>query len=387
MLILPGIQITVFGTIPARGIEDLRNTQFSAYSIDNGTKSLYRGILQLTPQYKEAFFRSEKLSPTINHTITIENVSQGGTLSIDYVTIITTTPLSLPTAAAQEPTTTSATNSSTESETISQSIMSSSPAPIPTTSEIPGNGNTITIDDRSSSLVYAGSWNREGTSSELNGTSTWSNMSDSTVSLNFSGSIFHRHRSFATLSQARFLGTQISVWGTVLGIGNGTGPQSNYTIDDETPTLFVALQLTNTQYKQLFFQSDMLAPDNHTLNIKTLVTGAYYYLDFITVVAENSTTTTALVPFSSSTTMSATAVTNNSTAKVGHAGIIVGGVLSGVIFIGMVTGLAILWKRKRDSKNQRVDKFLITRTLLLMLFTSCRSQYNSPRIPWRTPAS
>lgn len=205
VLILLGTQITVFGTIPAKGIEETRNTQLSAYSIDNGTKILYRGTLLFTRQYKQAFFHSDKLLPTINHTLTIENVGGGGTLSLDYVTIITNTPLSLPTAApvslpeSPEPTTTSS-NSNTESETGSQAIMSSSPAPSPTTSEIPGNGNTITIDDRSPSLVYAGLWNTEGTSSELDGTATWSNMSNSTVSLNFSGSIFHRRRNFVILS-------------------------------------------------------------------------------------------------------------------------------------------------------------------------------------------
>ncbi|KJA18653.1 hypothetical protein HYPSUDRAFT_218052 [Hypholoma sublateritium FD-334 SS-4] len=199
-------------------------------------------------------------------------------------------------------------------------------------------GNTVIIDDRSPSLVYAGSWNQGGIASEFGGTDTWTNASGSTASIDFSG-------------------TQISVWGTVAMIGVGVAPQSSYSIDDGTPVLFVGIQRSDPQYMQLFFQSDTLPFNNHTLRIETLASGGDYSLDFLSVVPLNSTGASS--PSTSTSPITATAAAHSSTKNV-PIGAILGGVLGGIGVIALTIIGVLFLKRKQSDESHKIDYFPVT---------------------------
>ena len=113
-------------------------------------------------------------------------------------------------------------------------------------------------------------------------------------------------------------------------IGDGVAPQSSYSIDGGTPVPFTGTQQSVTQYKQLFFQSDILPLSNHTLRIETLVSGGNYYLDFLSVPAQNSTGSS--VPADSPSPTASSTIVHSPTKNV-PVGAIIGGVLGGMAVI------------------------------------------------------
>ncbi|KAI0327424.1 hypothetical protein GY45DRAFT_1327650 [Cubamyces sp. BRFM 1775] len=123
----------------------------------------------------------------------------------------------------------------------------------------------VTIDNTDSSIRYFGQWSRTtiaGDPQEKNymGTLSYSNVSGSTATYTFTG-------------------TAISVFG---GFGpDGTYKmQSQYTIDDGSPTVFTPpSEVKVEQHRVLFFESPQLSPSQHVLVIKNL--GEQFFFDYL----------------------------------------------------------------------------------------------------------
>ena len=167
----------------------------------------------------QTFFQSSILSTSVNHTLTIENLVDNGEFFLDYVEILsaaeTTTPpttrpgstspasptqiSTFPTTTVPGPTTTSASPTApTPSEpNTTQTSASTTPTETPTET-------AATIDDRSPLLAYTGFWSQGGTSSEFDGTVTWTNVTGSTVSINFLGRILNSFHKICPLIRVRF---------------------------------------------------------------------------------------------------------------------------------------------------------------------------------------
>lgn len=258
---------------------------------------------------------------------------------------------------------------------------------------------TLTLDDRDPSFSYRGSWGQAGVpGNEFDGTATWTSASGATASLTFAGKIKAKLSVWKLLTLLLSPGIQITVFGTIPPRGLGFAPLSAYSIDDGSSSLYEGILQFSPQYKQALFRSDNLSPMiNHTLTIENLVDGGSLFLDFVDIVTTvppplPSNTVlpvpeTSVPPITTSAKQTISAHAKYSAIKVVHVGAIVGGVLGGTFFIGIIAVLVIILKRKRDSKNQRVDKFEITRTsLLILLVSDCsRYRYNSPCISRSPP--
>ncbi|KAF9538152.1 hypothetical protein CPC08DRAFT_600340, partial [Agrocybe pediades] len=111
----------------------------------------------------------------------------------------------------------------------------------------------IRVDDRDPSINYTPSsaWTRGGSSHEYRHTTT--STSD------FNASVIYR-----------FKASRISVWGTIPSKLGDKPPESSYTIDNGSPTTMIFSQNPFfNQYQHIFFQSDPLTSEAHTLVITT----------------------------------------------------------------------------------------------------------------------
>lgn len=104
-----------------------------------------------------------------------------------------------------------------------------------------------------------------------------------------------------------FLGTQISVFGTISNIYGD--PASSYSIDGGAPTTFIATQPTSIQYKQQFFQSPVLSPGAHSLLItfNSQSNTAVFFLDYIDITPVTNAGTSPSSASSSSSSLSSAA--------------------------------------------------------------------------------
>ncbi|KAF9552366.1 hypothetical protein CPC08DRAFT_768340 [Agrocybe pediades] len=143
----------------------------------------------------------------------------------------------------------------------------------------------IRIDDRDPSIIYTPStaWTRGGRSNEYMSTTTFTHAANAFVTYSFQGA------------------SQISVWGTIPSIvGGGQGPESSYTIDNGNPATMTFLQdPVSNQYQRIFFQSDPLTSEAHTLVITTGPSGGDFILDFIQLTYLNGTESSTTAPSSS----------------------------------------------------------------------------------------
>ena len=155
-------------------------------------------------------------------------------------------------------------------------------------------------------------------------------------------------------------------------IGDGVAPQSSYSIDDGTSVSFIGTQQSLTQYKQLFFQSDILPLNNHTLRIETLASGGNYYLDFLSVLAQNSTGSSVPAASPSPTAVQTMA---HSPSKNVPIGAIVGGVLGGIGVIVLTIIVVFLLKRKEGRESHRIDHFVVTRKFPVVTLLSDSLQH------------
>lgn len=131
---------------------------------------------------------------------------------------------------------------------------------------------------------------------------------------------------------------------------------------------------------QLFFQSDTLPLNNHTLRIETLASGGDYYLDFLSVVPQNVTGVSS-PSVSMSPTIAPTAA--HSSAKNVPIGAIVGGVLGGIAVIALTVIAVLLLKRKQKDESHKVDYFPVTRKfpIIVLLSDSLQRSIEVPKSP------
>jgi hypothetical protein len=125
-----------------------------------------------------------------------------------------------------------------------------------------------TIDDRNPVIKYSGTWSLTGSSSEYLNTNSYATSLGASASVNFSGMyaippplssllvslILPIHTNYFA-----YIGTSISVYGTITQIFTGAPPISNYTIDSGVPYQFAAQQQKEIQYDQLFFRATGLS--------------------------------------------------------------------------------------------------------------------------------
>ncbi|KAG6906682.1 hypothetical protein DXG01_012599 [Tephrocybe rancida] len=152
-------------------------------------------------------------------------------------------------------------------------------------------GLATNIDDSDYSVVsYKGAWIASGTSNEFDGTT-------------------HGTRDAGAQATVKFKGTSIAVFGTIAygRLGNASAPNSSYTLDNATPTLFSGFPPSiNPAYERQFYLSPILDPAvEHTLVITLVATGGnMFWLDRFLVGSDSvPVTTTSDVPKLSPTTI------------------------------------------------------------------------------------
>ncbi|KJA20481.1 hypothetical protein HYPSUDRAFT_43186 [Hypholoma sublateritium FD-334 SS-4] len=359
-----GVGVSVFGTVASLGFGLAPRASFV---VDGGPESIYVPPQESgTTQYQHLFFQSDVL-PAGDHTLTIKNLLASGRLYLDYASVqaATATPPAAPTPGQSATSTTANSPPATPTAPASTSVTSTtSPAIVTTAGSLTAPGSSVTssssslsvsgrsqstetasasaagtvaeytttFDDRDPSIVYTGTWNAGGYSSEYEGTDTWTNTTGASASITFTG-------------------IGISVCGTIGALGNGIAPQSSYSIDGGAQTDYTAVQQAGAQYKQCFFRSATLASAIHTLVIGNTADGGNYYMDYISVVSLNPNAVTSPTGFSSV----ATTTDSPSSSKSSPVGAIVGGILGALLVIGLAIAGVLYMRRKRGVHTFRVE--------------------------------
>ncbi|KAI0094275.1 hypothetical protein BDY19DRAFT_988136 [Irpex rosettiformis] len=199
----------------------------------------------------------------------------------------------------------------------------------------------VVVDDASAKVNYKGDWSNRHSTNARNSTLSVSSTAGSTASFTFTGNY-------------------VAVYGAVLFDDANNPPISTYTIDGQTPGIFIPnLQQNNTF--TTFFVSPKLADSEHTLQIGVANDGVPVFLDSIlfnaTTVAQVTSggqqptiiITTIIAP-PSSTASTSEASANSKSVPVGP---IVGGVVGGVtILISAILAFYFLYvKPKRNQWN------------------------------------
>ena len=159
------------------------------------------------------------------------------------------------------------------------------------------------------------------------GTDTWTSANGSTASISFSGTALTSPVPDLKLT---FLKALKSVCTEQSG-PPPPAPQSSYSVDGGAPIAFVAVQSVDIQYKQNFFQSDLLPSDIHTLLIENTAHGGDFYVDYVSIISLGDTTPTSPM----GTSPAATTIVTHSSTKSSSVGPIVGGLLGGLVFIAL----------------------------------------------------
>ncbi|EFI27467.1 hypothetical protein CC1G_15502 [Coprinopsis cinerea okayama7 len=224
----------------------------------------------------------------------------------------------------------------------------------------------LIYDDRDAAITYTGTWGQAGSDREFNSTTTWTVDDGATATINF-------------------VGTGISVYGTIAGGIARRSPRSSYAIDDEDEVIFEGDPGLTVQYNQLFYQSPTLSEGEHTLTITNLATDGQLFLDVLMVEPlerplVTTVTTTATATASAATqpvqTVTVTASAPGSlasgtaedaqTSAVGaqsggaNTGAIAGGVIGAILFLLLLGAGFAFWKRRKNRKDVDVsDNFWI----------------------------
>ncbi|KAH6910856.1 hypothetical protein BKA70DRAFT_1371062 [Coprinopsis sp. MPI-PUGE-AT-0042] len=221
----------------------------------------------------------------------------------------------------------------------------------------------LIFDDRDASVVYSGSWGQAGVSEEFNSTTTFSNTAGSTATLNF-------------------IGTGITVLGTIAGGAREEEPISQYVLDDNDAVLFQGSPGRAPQRNQAFYQSPTLPAGQHTLTITNLAEGTLF-LDLMivtpveeVVVSTVTTTATRVAPNSATSVLTVTSLRNAPSASAAagsspgsaedaatssgavaqpsktNAGAIAGGIIGGILLLLLLT-FGFIFFRKRQQKKRK----------------------------------
>lgn len=168
---------------------------------------------------------------------------------------------------------------------------------------------------------------------------------------------------FAHLHALSYIGTSISVYGTITHTGLGAQPISNYTIDSGVPYQFAAPQLQGEdQHQQLFFRATGLALGGppHTLVITNVADNDYLYLDYFQVLVEpggpnpGPTSSTSSSSLTATATQSATTTalqtpSESTTTRVGPP--ILGATIGGTIAALLVACFFFVRRRRNRKRN------------------------------------
>jgi hypothetical protein len=150
-------------------------------------------------------------------------------------------------------------------------------------------------------------------------------------------------------------GTSVKVYGTV---GNFTLLPCSYSIDGGAGIQQVATMQSSNQYQFLFFQSQELTADFHSLLITTLESdpsGGTLYLDFFAVTPLPIATASLLPSSTTSALLSSTTSLSPSPSSTSKppTGPIIGGVLGGLALLtfAFIAFLFFRWKKKEPKYN------------------------------------
>ncbi|KAI0708220.1 hypothetical protein C8Q76DRAFT_799516 [Earliella scabrosa] len=287
------IQVAVVGSFPLIGTHAMK----SQYTIDGTNLTQYwPPNTVVRPIHQQRFFLSEMLS-TDKHTLVITNA--GEAFYLDYIRLyFPQSSSSLQPSSTPAPSHTPSTSPSQKAPTAQAPSTEDTLAPPPasaTLARTPPSDSaplaaqpslyptsdtlviatfvafavcddpTIMVDDTDGRIQYSSSWLRntipDPTEKNYGGTSSFTNISQSTATLAFEGVL------------------QLSVWGAFPVVG-AFKMASQYSIDGSNTTTFTPLStVSQPGYRQRFFLSPFFSPDKHTLTITNL--GENFYLDYI----------------------------------------------------------------------------------------------------------
>ncbi|KAI0697525.1 hypothetical protein BC835DRAFT_1305144 [Cytidiella melzeri] len=196
----------------------------------------------------------------------------------------------------------------------------------------------VVVDDQSPKIVYEGAWFNENVKNARNGSVSATSTVGSKASFTFQGN-------------------HVAVNGPVLFFDAKNPPVSTYSIDGQTPGVFVPSVEANNTFKT-FFVSPQLSDAQHTLDITLANDGVPFFLDSILFNATSlaQVTSAGLQPtiittiiVAPSTTTSPKGKDDASSAKSSLVAPVLGGIVGGVAIL--VAGLLVwyfLYFRRRS---------------------------------------
>ena len=165
-----------------------------------------------------------------------------------------------------------------------------------------------------------------------------------------------------------YIGTGVSVYGTIGHTGFGYAPVSNYTIDSGVPYQFNATQTAQDQHQSLFFRATGLGLGQHTLGITNVLQNDVLTLDYLEVETtgngSSSNSSSFTTPTSSSSTPTAThsatitalqTSSESPTTRRVHfpIGAAIGGAIAGATVISLILFACFFVRRKRRHRRKK----------------------------------
>lgn len=239
----------------------------------------------------------------------------------------------------------------------------------------------VVVDDASPKVNYQGDWSVQHNPNARNTTLSVSRKTGSSASFRFTGAFSSWIAVHILCSLIIQPGNYVAVYGAVLYDDVDNPPISTYSIDGQTPAVFIpSLQQNNTF--TTFFVSPQLADSEHTLEVLLASDNAPILLDSIlfnaTTVAQVTSgglqptiiTTIIIAPPSSTATVGKTTM-DASSVPIGP---IVGGVIGGLVLLvsAILAFYFLYWKPERSDWNYHVTPIgefgeynvIFTKTLL-----------------------
>ncbi|KAI0347734.1 hypothetical protein BDW22DRAFT_14923 [Trametopsis cervina] len=238
----------------------------------------------------------------------------------------------------------------------------------------------VIVDDTSPLIQYNGRWSRAVDSAAYEGTLSRSSTTGSS----------------ATFS---FVGNFVAVQGLVFFADVNDPPISTYSIDGQTPGIFIPTLNQNNSIAP-FFASPQLSSGNHTLKISVAAANSIFFLDAILFnatsvsdVQSGGAQPTIITTIIAAPTSAPDPSAASSSGKSSIVGPIIGGVIgAAAILLFVVLGWFFYTRRRRRNAYERATSaeyeskgFFTTRSNHITPFTT--SQLLSPIMPMQNPPS
>ncbi|EAU85417.1 hypothetical protein CC1G_07111 [Coprinopsis cinerea okayama7 len=186
----------------------------------------------------------------------------------------------------------------------------------------------LTFDDTDPAISYLGDWEPAGGPDEYESTTIWTNTPGASA-------------------QITFMGTGISVFGTITRQDLFSAPISRYQLDNDSSMAaqYIGQQTVDAQYRVRFFSVTSLKPGVHTLTITNESDKGQLFLDYFEVRGLDSSGTGILSSRPSDTPLPSSFSDSGNDML----GAIVGGTLGGLalVCLTVVILFALRWRRKR----------------------------------------